>query len=81
VNIAKSGKYHELDKPVSEMLKQRTDDFPGVHTCTLNDTLYNIFAIIGRQKVYRLIVVSDEEGGKKLKGIVSLSDILRYLIT
>lgn len=52
-------------------------DFPGVHTCTLNDTLYSIFSTIRKRRVYRLIVVDQDN---KLKGIVSLSDILRYLI-
>ncbi|KAG2188626.1 hypothetical protein INT44_001381 [Umbelopsis vinacea] len=77
MSIAKSGKYDELDVPVGVALEARPDDFPGVHTCTLNDTLYSIFSTIRKRRVYRLIVVDQDN---KLKGIVSLSDILRYLI-
>jgi len=77
MSIAKSGKYDELDVPVGVALEARPDDFPGVHTCTLNDTLYSIFSTIRKRRVYRLIVVDQDN---KLRGIVSLSDILRYLI-
>ncbi|OZJ04968.1 hypothetical protein BZG36_01759 [Bifiguratus adelaidae] len=74
MSIARSQKYHELDIPVGQALQARPADYPGVHTCTLNDTLASIFAIIRKRKVYRLIVI---DGDNKLKGIVSLSDILR----
>ncbi|KAL1917532.1 uncharacterized protein VTP21DRAFT_3925 [Calcarisporiella thermophila] len=74
--IARSGAYHDLNTPVGEALKRRSEDFPGVHTCTLNDTLQSIFATVRKAQVHRLIVVDQ---GNHLCGIVSLSDILRYL--
>ncbi|KAG2224414.1 hypothetical protein INT45_002953 [Circinella minor] len=77
MSIARSGRYNELDIPVGEALEARPKDYPGVHTCTLNDTLYSIFQTIRKQRVYRLIVVDQD---KKLIGIVSLSDILGYLV-
>lgn len=52
-------------------------NYPGVHTCTLNDTLYSVFRTIRKQRVYRLIVIDQDQ---KLVGIVSLSDILGYLV-
>ncbi|KAI9278259.1 hypothetical protein BDA99DRAFT_491660 [Phascolomyces articulosus] len=77
MSIARTGRYNELDIPVGEALEARPKDYPGVHTCTLNDTLYSIFQTIRKQRVYRLIVVDSD---KKLVGIVSLSDILGYLV-
>jgi CBS domain-containing protein len=66
-----------LDIPVGEAMEARPKDYPGVHTCTLNDTLHSIFRTIRKQRVYRLIIV---DGENKLIGIVSLSNILGYLV-
>ncbi|CAG8587425.1 2066_t:CDS:2 [Paraglomus occultum] len=78
MTLIRSGAYYGLNLPVGEAMLRRTEDFPGVHTCTLNDNLHSIFELIRAKPVYRLIVVDSE---KKLKGIVSLSDIMRYLVT
>ncbi|KAL9545707.1 hypothetical protein MBANPS3_007013 [Mucor bainieri] len=77
MSIARSGRYKELDIPVGEAMEARPKDYPGVHTCTLNDTLHSIFRTIRKQRVYRLIIV---DGENKLIGIVSLSNILGYLV-
>ncbi|ORY94606.1 hypothetical protein BCR43DRAFT_525787 [Syncephalastrum racemosum] len=77
MSIARTGRYNELDIPIVEALEARPKDYPGVHTCTLNDSLYSIFQTIRKQRVYRLIVVDQQN---KLVGIVSLSDILGYLV-
>ncbi|KAI8369185.1 nuclear protein snf4 [Choanephora cucurbitarum] len=77
MSIARSGKYKELGMSVGEAMQARPKDYPGVHTCTLNDTLHSIFRIIRKQRVYRLIIVDQEN---KLIGIVSLSNILGYLV-
>lgn len=75
--MVKAGVYRDLDLCVAEALLRRPEDFAGVHTCTLNDSLSSIFGTIRKSQVHRLIVVDSEN---KLKGIVSLSDIMRYLI-
>ncbi|GJJ76227.1 5'-AMP-activated protein kinase, regulatory gamma subunit [Entomortierella parvispora] len=77
MTLVKAGVYRDLDLCVAEALLRRPDDFAGVHTCTLNDSLSSIFGTIRKSQVHRLIVVDSEN---KLKGIVSLSDIMRYLI-
>lgn len=77
MTLVKAGVYRDLDLCVAEALLRRPDDFSGVHTCTLNDSLSSIFGTIRKSQVHRLIVVDSEN---KLKGIVSLSDIMRYLI-
>ncbi|KAF9292183.1 AMP-activated serine/threonine-protein kinase regulatory subunit [Linnemannia elongata] len=77
MTLVKAGVYRDLDLCVAEALLRRPEDFSGVHTCTLNDSLSSIFGTIRKSQVHRLIVVDSEN---KLKGIVSLSDIMRYLI-
>ncbi|KAF9181319.1 AMP-activated serine/threonine-protein kinase regulatory subunit [Haplosporangium sp. Z 11] len=77
MTLVKAGVYRDLDLCVAEALLRRPEDFSGVHTCTLNDSLSSIFGTIRKSQVHRLIVV---DSGNKLKGIVSLSDIMRYLI-
>ncbi|KAG0376395.1 AMP-activated serine/threonine-protein kinase regulatory subunit [Mortierella sp. AD032] len=77
LTLIKAGVYRDLDLCVAEALLRRPEDFSGVHTCTLNDSLSSIFGTIRKSQVHRLIVVDSEN---KLKGIVSLSDIMRYLI-
>ncbi|KAF9206745.1 AMP-activated serine/threonine-protein kinase regulatory subunit [Haplosporangium sp. Z 27] len=77
MTLVKAGVYTDLDLCVAEALLRRPEDFAGVHTCTLNDSLSSIFGTIRKSQVHRLIVV---DSGNKLQGIVSLSDIMRYLI-
>ncbi|KAG0266224.1 AMP-activated serine/threonine-protein kinase regulatory subunit [Actinomortierella ambigua] len=77
MTLVKAGVYRDLDLCVAEALLRRPEDFAGVHTCTLNDSLSSIFGTIRKSQVHRLIVVDE---GNKLKGIVSLSDIMRYLV-
>lgn len=56
---------------------QRSADFQGVVTCTGNDSLGKLMELIGTQRVHRLVVVDD---GGKLVGMITLSDILKYLV-
>ena len=54
------------------------EDFPGIYTCTLNDTLDNIFDTLRRARVHRFVVVDEQ---LRLVGALTLSDILRYVLT
>ncbi|KAI9096884.1 hypothetical protein DFS34DRAFT_650253 [Phlyctochytrium arcticum] len=74
--LAKEGAYYDLEMPVSDALAKRSPDFEGIHTCTTNDTLGHLLETIRRMPVHRFIVVDN----KKLKGIVSLSDLLSFLV-
>lgn len=67
---------YNLDIPVSEALLMRPPEFTGIHSCSADDTLGHILDSIRTDQVRRFIVLEDT----KLKGIISLSDILRYLI-
>ncbi|ORX68422.1 hypothetical protein DL89DRAFT_278750 [Linderina pennispora] len=68
LNVFARGLLDELDIP---------DDYPGVHTCKQNDTLYSVLDTIRKTQVQRLIVVDDDT---RPVGVVALSDVLRALI-
>ena len=74
--LAKEGPYYNLDMPVSDALLKRTNDFTGIHSCSLQDTLGQLLESIRMAPVQRFVVLQDS----KLKGVLSLSDILKYLI-
>jgi len=71
------GAYEELASSVGNALSKRAEDFPGIYTCTEDDRLDSIFDTIRKSRVHRLIVIDDEN---RLKGIISLSDILKYVL-
>ncbi|KAJ1976172.1 AMP-activated serine/threonine-protein kinase regulatory subunit [Dimargaris cristalligena] len=67
----------ELDMPVHEAIQRRPDDFAGVHTCRLSDTLLSVMDILRKAQLHRLIVVDEDD---HLVGIISLSDILKAIV-
>ncbi|KAJ2971498.1 hypothetical protein NQ176_g7656 [Zarea fungicola] len=73
----KGGVYEDLGGSVGEALCKRPDDAPGIYTCSEDDRLDAIFDAVRKSRVHRLIVVDDDN---KLKGIISLSDILKYVL-
>ncbi|KAJ2609227.1 AMP-activated serine/threonine-protein kinase regulatory subunit [Coemansia sp. RSA 1365] len=75
--LAREGLLDELTIPVSEALSLRPDDYPGVHTCAQDDTLFSVLDTIRKTQVQRLIVVDEDI---KPVGVVTLSDVLRALI-
>ncbi|KAK4460198.1 hypothetical protein QBC42DRAFT_272847 [Cladorrhinum samala] len=73
----KGGAYDELSSPVGDALSKRAEDFAGIYTCSEDDRLDAIFDTIRKSRVHRLVVVDDDN---RLKGIISLSDILKYVL-
>ncbi|RKK90036.1 5'-AMP-activated protein kinase subunit gamma, partial [Fusarium oxysporum] len=73
----KDGAYDALDGSVGEALCKRSVESPDIYTCSEGDRLDSIFDTVRKSRVHRLIVVDDEN---KLKGIISLSDILKYVL-
>lgn len=57
--------------------EHRNEWFEGVQCCNLDETLYTILERIVRAEVHRLVVVDEN---RKVIGIISLSDILLYLV-
>ncbi|KAK7694587.1 hypothetical protein QCA50_001773 [Cerrena zonata] len=86
ITLVRLGAYQSLDLTVGEALNQRSPDFPGVVICTASDSLGTLMQLIKKRRVHRLVVVEGDEdekkGGKKgrLLGIITLSDVLRYII-
>ncbi|KAI1658988.1 CBS-domain-containing protein [Daldinia decipiens] len=73
----KGGAYDELKSTVGEALTKRPEDFQGIYTCQEDDRLDSIFVTLRQSRVHRLVVIDDNW---HLKGIISLSDILRYVL-
>ncbi|KAI0318965.1 hypothetical protein OF83DRAFT_1112762 [Amylostereum chailletii] len=86
ITLVRLGAYQALDLTISQALNQRSPDFPGVVICTASDSLGTLLQLIKKRRVHRLVVVEGDEeerkGGVKgrLLGIVTLSDVLRYVI-
>ncbi|KAI6245435.1 5'-AMP-activated protein kinase subunit gamma [Erysiphe necator] len=77
ISVIKGGTYDELTTSVGEALSKRPEDFPGIYTCSMEDRLNSIFDTIRKSRVHRFIVIDDDY---RLKGIISLSDILKYVL-
>ncbi|KIJ21695.1 hypothetical protein PAXINDRAFT_64464 [Paxillus involutus ATCC 200175] len=78
ITLVRLGAYQALDLTVSEALNQRSPDFPGVVICTASDSLGTLLQLIKKRRVHRLVVVEGEKG--RLLGIITLSDVLQYVI-
>ncbi|XP_036331277.1 uncharacterized protein LOC118742948 [Rhagoletis pomonella] len=77
INLAAEKTYNDLDVSLRKANEHRNEWFEGVHKCRLDDTLYTIMERIVRAEVHRLVVVDENQ---KVIGIISLSDILLYLV-
>ncbi|KAG7913123.1 hypothetical protein KL907_000068 [Ogataea polymorpha] len=77
LSLIKGGMYADLSLSVGEALMKRSDDFEGVYTCTLKDNLCVILETIRKSRLHRLFLVDDEG---RLVGVLTLSDILKYIL-
>ncbi|KAL1490411.1 hypothetical protein ABEB36_013112 [Hypothenemus hampei] len=77
INLAAEKTYNDLDVSLKKANEHRNEWFEGVHNCKLDETLFNVMEKIVRAEVHRLVVVDDED---KVIGIISLSDLLLYLV-
>jgi 5'-AMP-activated protein kinase, regulatory gamma subunit len=66
-----------LDVTLKKANEHRNAWFEGVQKCNLDETLFTVMERIVRAEVHRLVVVDENE---KVIGIISLSDILLYLV-
>ncbi|KAK4050836.1 AMP-activated serine/threonine-protein kinase regulatory subunit [Microbotryomycetes sp. JL201] len=92
VDLVRQNAYQVLDSTIEVALAQRSPDFTGVMTCTPRDTLSSILAYIRERRCHRFVIIEPEDvpanattgtaARKKgsLVGILSLSDVLRYLV-
>lgn len=92
-DLVRQNAYQVLDATIEVALNQRSADFTGVITCTPLDTLASILAYIRERRCHRFVIIEPEdvpaEAGRNgrparkkgsLVGILSLSDVLRYLV-
>jgi len=77
IAIIKGGVYDELSISVGDALLKRAEDFAGIYTCSEEDRLDSIFDTIRKSRVHRLVVIDENNC---LKGVISLSDILKYVL-
>ncbi|KAL3423288.1 nuclear protein snf4 [Phlyctema vagabunda] len=77
IAIIKGGVYDELSANVGDALSKRSEDFAGIYTCSEEDRLDSIFDTIRKSRVHRLVVIDEDN---RLKGVISLSDILEYVL-
>ncbi|EXJ78500.1 hypothetical protein A1O1_08901 [Capronia coronata CBS 617.96] len=77
IEILKTGDYGNLTWTIGRALSARSPNHPGIYCCSLDDGLDTIFETIKRSRVHRLMIVDDNN---YLKGVLSLSDILHYLL-
>lgn len=76
VELVRQDAYSQLDLTIKEALSRRSRDFPGVVKCTPEDTLANVMSYIRERRVHRMVIVDSKD---RLVGVLTLSDILRYL--
>jgi 5'-AMP-activated protein kinase, regulatory gamma subunit len=77
IDVLKSGDYGNLTWTVGKALSARAASHPGIYTCSDEDGLDTILDTIRKSRVHRLSIV-DESG--YLVGVLSLSDILQYIL-
>ena len=77
INLAAEKTYNNLDVSLREANEHRNEWFEGVQSCKLDETLFTVMEKIVRAEVHRLVVVDDDD---KVIGIISLSDLLFYLV-
>merc|ERR1719219_1194890 len=77
INLAAEKTYNNLDVTLKEANEHRNEWFEGVHTCKRTDTLFHVMENIVKAEVHRLVIIDNEE---KVCGVVSLSDILSFLV-
>lgn len=77
INLAAEKTYSNLHVTLKKANEHRNEWFEGVHKCKATDSLGKVMETIVKAEVHRLVVVSDED---KVVGVVSLSDILSYLV-
>ncbi|KAF2867636.1 hypothetical protein BDV95DRAFT_597849 [Massariosphaeria phaeospora] len=77
ITLIKGGLYDDLNLSVGEALLKRSDDFPGIYTCSLTDPLSTVYDTIRKSRVHRFIIINEH---RHLQGVLTLSDILEYTL-
>lgn len=77
INIAPNKAYLDLSVSISKSIENKKRAFSSVQTCLKTSTLRSVMEKIASAEVHRLVVVDENQ---VLIGVISLSDILGFLI-
>ncbi|KAJ4370159.1 AMP-activated serine/threonine-protein kinase regulatory subunit [Didymella sp. IMI 355093] len=77
IALIKGGSYDDLNLTVGDALLKRSPDFPGIFTCSVQDSMSTIYDTIRKSRVHRFIVIDDDT---KLRGVLTLSDVLEFTL-
>lgn len=77
IALIKGGSYDDLNLTVGDALLKRSPDFPGIFTCSVQDSMSTIYDTIRKSRVHRFIVIDDDN---KLRGVLTLSDVLEFTL-
>ncbi|GAK64941.1 CBS-domain-containing protein [Moesziomyces antarcticus] len=60
ITLVRTGAYTSLDLTIRQALERRPPDFGGVWTCSPDDSLASVFALLRKRRVHRLLVLEPE---------------------
>ncbi|KAE8220643.1 hypothetical protein CF319_g5863 [Tilletia indica] len=61
ITLVRTGAYTVLDLTIRQALDRRPKDFPGVYTCSPQDSLANLFALLRKVRFHRLLILEPED--------------------
>lgn len=68
VDLVRSNAYQVLDLTIEDALARRSKDFPGVVTCTPDDSLASILAYVREKRAHRFVIVEGEDSPGEMEG-------------
>ncbi|CAD6888382.1 unnamed protein product [Tilletia controversa] len=74
ITLVRTGAYTVLDMTIRQALDRRPKDFPGVYTCSPQDSLANIFALLRKVRFHRLLILEPEDASLPTPGAGDTSD-------
>lgn len=60
IDLVRSNAYQSLDLTIRQALSRRSKDFSGVMTCSPDDSLATIFALLRTRRVHRILILEPE---------------------
>lgn len=77
MSLILDGSFSDLFCPVRNILNYERNGFEGLYKCQKIDSAYDVISAMVTLNLHRVVVV-DEKG--RLEGVVSLSDIIKFVI-
>ncbi|XP_064647735.1 5'-AMP-activated protein kinase subunit gamma-2-like isoform X4 [Lineus longissimus] len=77
IALAAEKTYNNLDITINQALQHRSKEFEGVVKCHTTESFASVMERLVKAEVHRLVIVNEQDA---VEGIVSLSDILSFLV-